>query len=165
MDEEKREEYRLRREQLKQKTSREEQRNRFKQLLDDLKISKREYKIIWAEETADYPAKQWLDNNFDFAWGRIDWNKTKEFIGENWDQNRELTKKLETIIASQMLGDPQIFLVGSDAKSPSLELPLSLALQHTEEILMANWDTWIVCVANKWVIEIYHEGELYFSRK
>lgn len=158
------EELRIRRKELKQRIFRQEQRARFKALLDDLDQQNKTYQIIWAQETADHWAMQWLENNFSFSWGRIDWSKIDDVIRQDWYQHPDLKKKIEKIISSQELGNPQVFLVGSDAKSLSLELPLSFVVQHTEEIFMANWDSWIVCPAAKWVFEIYHEGEICFGR-
>ncbi|MBW4643878.1 MAG: hypothetical protein KME23_12960 [Goleter apudmare HA4340-LM2] len=156
----------IRREQLKRQLHQQQQKESCKDLLTQLDAELATYKIIWTEPTFFNPASSWLTENFPIAWwGRVNWEKvdgcmqSAVFVTdyENFSQ------KLQQIILNQNLGNPNVIIVWADANTLSLELSLSLVVQHAQLVCQQSWDTWIICPQDNWCIEYYHEGEISFG--
>lgn len=54
-------------------------------------------------------------------------------------------------------------IIWADANMPSLELSLSLVVEHAQIVFQQSWDTWIICPEDNWCIEYYYEGEISFG--
>jgi hypothetical protein len=155
-----------RREELKKKLYRQQQRESRKDLLNQLDSQLAQYKIIWAEHSVANPISAWIEESFAVAWwGRIDWTLVPNCDQRYWNINQysDLLATFKHLLLDHQLGNPIVIVTWTDASLLSLELSLSLVAQYAEWVFQEDWDTWIICLEQSWCIECYHEGELCFG--
>jgi hypothetical protein len=164
MNDERQERLRQRREELREVVSHDDQRIARQGLLDKLEANHESYGIIWAESPVINQVLQWVEDNFPFtADGRIDWDRAQDCSTVNWREENEICGKISRIIDEKQLGNPNVLVIWNDAKSLCLRMHL-LAIAKYANSAFWNWDTWIVCQDDGWVIENYHEGTISFCR-
>lgn len=90
------------------------------------------------------------------SWGRIDWNKI--------DGEKIMMSSIEDIIPSltkaKRNSSDLIYVIGSDPQIPIIESTLDKVLESFDDVGAVSPNSWIYCPSGKWVVEVYHEGEI-----
>ena len=113
-----------------------------------------------AKILGDDAAKKILDK-FDekfplTSWGRIDWDKVsgeKIIMSSVDDISPTLTK-------TRRNPSGLIYVIGSDPQIPIIESTLDNVLESFDDVEAVSPNSWIYCPSGKWIVEIYHDGEI-----
>ena len=132
-------------------------------VIHSLRSSHAHYRMV-PPNGPEHPDLRWWQDEFPIAtWGRVLWNAVPHSECSNWARAADAAETLRELCSNHKLGNSQVVVVWSNATQPCLELSLETVLLHAEPIIDADFDTWIICRAGGWCIEIYHEGELCFG--
>jgi len=161
IDETKQQELSERREELKQKQSRDEQRKDKEDLLAALDSQKVKYEIFWE---GDKTAQDELSKFPITSYGALDLSQLQDTAEIAWKNEAELPTKLDLLVKDKNLGEPDVFVVYSHGPSLDLKTALAAVIKNAKELYGTSVDVFIACPQNKWIIEIYHEDKIYFGR-
>jgi len=114
-------------------------------------------------------AVEWLERRFPIEpWGRVNWNRVKDAYCKPWATWEEMNDAYEDLLVEleKQMGhtDASLFLIWSNAARPILRVPFAALRECGAAILDEDSDVWILCPAEGWCIEKYHEGELCYGR-
>ena len=134
----------------------------IRSIINSLETENSEYEIL-------LPGKQlspeWLEANFPIAWwGRIDWQQVSSGECYQWNTETEAADYFHEICQKKEIENPIVVIAWTNALNPEIKLRLEAVKKHLLAILQADLDTWIMCPSDKWVIEMYHEGEMCFGK-
>ena len=132
------------------------------EVIHSLKSSHAQYRMVPPNE--EHPDLRWWQDAFPMAtWGRVLWNAVPRSECRHWTHAADAAETLSELGSNKDLGNRPVVVVWSNATQPCLELSFETVLQHVVPIIDADFDTWIICRAGGWCIELYHEGELCFG--
>jgi hypothetical protein len=98
-----------------------------------------------------------LESSFPFAeWGRIDWGKVSK--KENVNTVNDITTYLEKCCQNF---DAVVYVIWDEGTLPIIKSDLKKVLEVIDDVTAVSFDTWIFSPASGYVIEIYHEGEVW----
>jgi hypothetical protein len=139
----------------------------IQEVLESLDSGGEQYRILPSElRGGSVQAIEWMKRAFPIAqWGRVLWSAVPESVCIEWREMRDLVTSFHALCEKEDLGDPIVVVAWSNALRPSLELRLSVVIRHAKPIFEMDFDTWVICEANFWCIECYHEGELCLGRE
>jgi hypothetical protein len=124
-------------------------------LLDDCIKALGEDTIILHKKETDEVFKE-LTRRFAFTrWGRIDWSQVKHSTTVN-----SASDIISVLIDKGRDVHNTVFILWDEAKLPAIKSNIHKVLSHIEEITIVSFDTWILCPADNYVIEFYHEGDI-----
>lgn len=130
-------------------------------VLKSLEASGDEYRLLSAEE--DERLTNWIETSFGTSWFRVRWSDVPGHECREWLEWRDRVGSVEQLIDERALGNPTVCIVWSNLLTPRLEISLDVARRHSGLIFAADFDTWIICETDQWLIEVYHEGEACFG--
>lgn len=151
----------LRRKSLQTRLKRERQRASIESVLSALAAFGVDYEVLWPDVSPDSHAG-WITQHFPIAQpGRIDWGRVPG--AECWP-----CRTYEECVAlfSQVLGiyasaeHTDVIVIWSDANKPGLRISASAAVAIADELLCADFDTWVYAPEGRWLIECYERTEL-----
>jgi hypothetical protein len=88
---------------------------------------------------------------------RIDWSEVPNHKCGRWSETADLVESVARV-ASGLRGDPEVVVTWADGSCPSLAVRVSDLLKIACDVFEADFDTWIVCVAENWCLEAHHDG-------
>jgi hypothetical protein len=90
------------------------------------------------------------------SWGRIDWDKVngKKIVSSS------IEDIIPTIIGVKRNPSGVIYVIGSDPKISIIESKLDKILEFFDDVEAVSPNSWLYCPSDKWVVEIYHDGEI-----
>lgn len=110
---------------------------------------------IYSEEESKRLINQFV-NNFNFTlWGRVDWSMIS--IKKKADRINEV---IEFIEASQRSILNSFLVCWDNAAYPIIETNLFKIMESWDDVVAVGFDTWIVDLEQRIIIENYHEGEI-----
>ncbi len=135
-----------------------------KDLIKLLSENEHDFTVVLEKDMEDIYLN-WLKNEFTIMpWGRIDWSKVYKKTCLTWLNNEELVLSFLRLCSSKQLKmTTEVFLVWGNAIQPSFIIPLKKVCNYAGFIFEQDFDTWLICKDEGWVIEIYHEGEICFG--
>jgi hypothetical protein len=98
-----------------------------------------------------------FESSFPFTeWGRIDWDKVskKEIVNTVNDITAYLEKCYENF-------NTDVYVIWDEGTLPIIKSDLKKVLEVIDDVTAVSFDTWIFSPASGYVIEIYHEGEVW----
>lgn len=134
-------------------------------VLDELNVTGAEYHLLSVSEREN-TVYHWWQRNFPLAsWGRVLWSDVPGSVCLSWtDKWKDLVDKFHDLSEKERLGHPPVVIIWSNALKPALVCSLDVIRDHAATIFEADFDTWVLCQAEEWCIEVYHEGEICFGR-
>jgi hypothetical protein len=100
-----------------------------------------------------------LESSFPFAeWGRIDWDKVSK--RENVNTVDDIIAYLENCYQNF---DPVVYIIWDEGALPIIKSDLKKVLEVIADVTAVSFDTWIFSPTSGYVIEIYHEGEVWIG--
>jgi hypothetical protein len=122
------------------------------------------YRLLPPDAAEHQQSVAWLERAFPIAsWGRIDWERVPEHRQLVWHEEGELVRALSKLIRGAAHESTEVLVLWTDASKPLLALAAREVLRHAADLLDVDWDAWILCPAENWCIEVYHEGEICFG--
>jgi hypothetical protein len=115
------------------------------------------YRLIPADSAEAREVVSWIETHFPIQGERIDWSKVPSHERVEWSEIADLAES-SARLASGLRGDTEVVVTWSDGSCPSLAMQKSDLLTISAEVFGADFDTWIVCIAENWCLEAHHDG-------
>lgn len=88
-------------------------------------------------------------------WGRINWDEVEKKVQTfSVEEISKILKENNKIFSSV------VYIIGSDPKIPILECKLDKILEFFDDVTAVSPNTWLYNPSARWVIEVYHDGEI-----
>lgn len=121
------------------------------------------FKLLKLDSQEAITASEWLENNFPIAsWGRIAWNEVPKSSCLTWTNASELLSAFKRIVVENKL-EGSVIVLWTNALKPPLKANLDILLKYAKAIFEEDWDTWVYSEEDKWCIEVFHDGEIFFG--
>jgi hypothetical protein len=141
----------------------------IRDVTDALRRAEISFDVLGGDSSEVSAAMGWLEQAFSIEpWGRVAWSRVEQADCRpyaTWgDMIRIFGELLDRVHPGQSPPDAPILVVWSNAARPGLRVPFAALRACGAEILDEDFDVWILCPAQGWCIENYHDGELCFGR-
>ena len=90
----------------------------------------------------------------------IDWREAAFLEQRGFDDDLEAEHILREWLDEYLSADRTVFIFWANLRVPTIELPRSVAKDHLDEIIAADFDQWFYGRNSRLLIECYHEGTL-----
>ncbi|MEZ0118339.1 UNVERIFIED_ORG: hypothetical protein ABRZ91_002296 [Heyndrickxia coagulans] len=117
------------------------------------------------EKAIVLPEKEEIMNEFDHSfpitkWGRIDWTKVKRQFTISTVEDL-----LSFLKAYHIKLDHTVYILWDEGSLPIIQSELGKILEAIDDVTAVSFDTWIFSSSPKFVIEIFHDGEIKIGLK
>ncbi|MBO2533226.1 MAG: hypothetical protein CW342_10135 [Thermoactinomycetaceae bacterium] len=115
--------------------------------------------IVLSEEESNEVLKEFKENiPLDWFVGKVDFNRIprKKEIVDDEDILEELHKNNVDV-------NEQVYVFWFNADLPVIQTSLKNIIHVFDEVISVDFDTWIFCPKERYVVEYYHEGETFLG--
>lgn len=117
------------------------------------------YRVLPADSAEARAAVRWIEDHFPMQGERIKWSEVPSHKCVHWSQTRDLVDSF-TQMAAGLSEDSELVITWADGSCPSIALQKSRLLTIATVVFEADFDTWVVCLAQGWCLEAHHDGTL-----
>lgn len=91
-------------------------------------------------------------------WGRVDWDKIDKKINVDCDPDK-IIPALGNLLKKDF--DKSIYVLWNDASVPVIKTNLDAVITLFDDVISVGPDTWLFNPSTGYIVEWYHEGELF----
>lgn len=156
-----REELIRRRRDLQRRNAREIQRRSVAGVLAELEAAGVTYDLIWPDDVPEL-GWNWIEQRFPIGFARVAWSEVPGARSERWNTDQERDRLFRGMLEDHIAhGSNLVAVVWGNAAKPSIVLSAGAIHEHCSILLDSDFDTWVYSPSADWLIECYHEGELW----
>lgn len=111
--------------------------------------------IIKNKENKEKIVKKMIERFPPTFYGRIDWEKCSNKY--NITSHQDIITLLKS--KGKETNNP-VYILWSDSSMPIVQSNLKKILEHFDDVEAVSPNTWLYCPFEKWVIELYHDGDI-----